>query len=49
MAVWARWGSACGKPFYADTFLEQHPQYEWLRGFMDNRPSHDWTLFEAGE
>ncbi|MBW7995078.1 MAG: hypothetical protein FVQ81_00615 [Candidatus Glassbacteria bacterium] len=46
LRIWARWGASCGKPFFADTFLEQHPQYEWLKGFMDDRPSQEWTLFE---
>lgn len=49
MQLWARWGSSCGKPFWADEFLEKHPQYEWLKGFMDSRPSCQWTVFEKVE
>ncbi len=49
MQIWARWGSSCGKPFWAGEFLEKHPQYEWLKGFMDDRPSCEWTVFEKVE
>ncbi len=49
MQIWARWGSSCGKAFWADEFLERHPQYEWLRGFMDSRPAREWALFEKEE
>jgi hypothetical protein len=49
MSFAARWGSACGTPFNAKKFLEQHPQYEWMKGIMKDRPSQPWTVFKAGE
>jgi Phospholipase B len=49
MSIWARWGSSCGKPFLVDQFLEAHPQYEWLRGYMDDRPARNWTIFRKTE
>jgi len=35
----ARWGRACGSPLNVSRFFEQHPQYDWLRGYMRDRPS----------
>ena len=49
MAFWARWGSACGTPFDAASFLEKHPQFEWMTGILPSRASHGWTEFRAGE
>jgi len=46
MKFWARWGSSCGTPFFADQFIDRHPQYEWLRGYMDDRPTSNWAVFE---
>lgn len=46
MSFWARWGSSCGAPFYAEPFLDQHPQFEWLRGYMDDRPTRNWVIME---
>lgn len=49
MSFIARWGSACGMPFDAKTFLKKHPQFEWMNGLIKDRPSQQWTLFKAGE
>jgi hypothetical protein len=49
MSFVARWGSACGKAFNGEKFLEEHPQYEWLTGMLNNRPTQPWTTFKAGE
>jgi hypothetical protein len=48
MAFSARWGSACGTPFDAASFLEKHPQFEWLADTLPSRASHAWTEFRAG-
>ncbi|MDR3172433.1 MAG: hypothetical protein LBU17_12585, partial [Treponema sp.] len=40
----ARFGSSCGKPFYAAEFLKAHPQFEHLRPFLKNRPTQPWTV-----
>jgi hypothetical protein len=49
MSFAARWGSACGMPFDADKFLIAHPQFDWTRDILKNRPSQPWTEFRAGE
>ena len=46
MKFWARWGNSCGTPFFAEQFVDQHPQFEWLRGYMDDRPTRNWAVFE---
>jgi hypothetical protein len=47
MAFSARWGSACGTPFDADSFLAEHPQFDWMKGLLKSRPSQPWTVFRA--
>jgi hypothetical protein len=49
MAFQARWGSACGTAFDATSFLEKHPQFEWMTGMLPSRASYPWTEFRAGE
>lgn len=49
MSFTARWGNACGLPFHADAFLSDHPQYEWMRGILKDRPTQPWVVFRAGE
>ena len=49
MSFAARWGSACGTPFDAPTFLTEHPQYEWMSGLIRSRPAQPWVMFKAGE
>jgi hypothetical protein len=49
MSFAARWGSACGTPFDAQKFLEQHPQFDWMTGILKSRPFQSWTEFHAGE
>jgi hypothetical protein len=43
----ARWGRACGTPLLVDEFLRLHPEYEWLRGHMKDRPTRSWIEFPA--
>ena len=45
MSFWARWGSSSGMPFYAQKFLDEHPQWNYLQGYLKDRPSQPWTLF----
>ncbi len=45
----ARWGSACGTAFDAELFLAQHPQFDWMTGFLRSRAEYPWTVFSAGE
>lgn len=49
MSFAARWGSACGTPFRADKFLAAHPQFDWMTGLLQDRPSQPWAIFHAGE
>ena len=47
LSFWARWGSSSGMPFDAEAFLAKHPQYDYLDGYLKDRPTQPWTLFEA--
>jgi hypothetical protein len=47
MSFWARFGRACGQPFNSEKFLEKHPQWDWQRGYLKDRPTQPWTLFKA--
>ena len=49
MVIAVRWGSGCGTPFDATKFLEQHPQFEWMSGYLKGRASYPWTEFRSGE
>ncbi len=49
MAFAARWGSACGTAFDAAAFLDEHPQFDWMKDWLKSRPSQPWTVFRAGE
>jgi Phospholipase B len=49
MTFAARWGSACGMAFNGHKFLEQHPQFDWMKGLLEDRPSQPWTVFKSGE
>lgn len=43
--MWGIFGRADGEPFDADDFMNQHPQWNWQRGYLKSRPSQPWTLF----
>ncbi len=45
----ARWGNSSGMPFYAGKFLKKHIQWEYLKGYLENRPTEPWTLFKINE
>ncbi|MCA9036653.1 MAG: hypothetical protein KDA91_16070 [Planctomycetaceae bacterium] len=45
MGLHGRWGRACGERFDADQYLEMHPQYDWLEGYLISRPSQPWSTF----
>jgi len=49
MSFAARWGSACGTPFRAGKFLAAHPQFDWMKDILRDRPAQPWTQFRAGE
>jgi hypothetical protein len=43
--LWARWGRSCDLGFTATEFLQQHPQYDWMKGYLPDLPPRPWTLF----
>lgn len=49
MSFTARWGSACGIPFEAKEYLEKHPQFDWMKSLITDRPAQPWTVFKSGE
>ena len=42
--LWAKWGSSCGIGLDAAKFLEEHPQYKWLEGYLKDLPAESWTI-----
>jgi Phospholipase B len=45
MTFLARWGSSCGTPFYKDKFCNKNKQWDYLRPYLNDRPSQPWTYF----
>eukprot|EP01089_Gocevia_fonbrunei_P002934 TRINITY_DN1279_c0_g1_i1.p1 TRINITY_DN1279_c0_g1~~TRINITY_DN1279_c0_g1_i1.p1 ORF type:complete len:411 (+),score=109.22 TRINITY_DN1279_c0_g1_i1:236-1468(+) len=45
MSMWGVFGRADGKEFNADSFLKEHPQWNWQQGYLQSRPAQPWTLF----
>jgi hypothetical protein len=41
---WAKWGSTCDRSFDANDFLTEHPQYNWLKGYLPDLPAQPWTV-----
>ena len=48
LSFWARWGSSSGMAFDADDFVVEHPQWDHLDGYLNDRPSQPWALFTTG-
>jgi hypothetical protein len=42
---WAKWGSSCDRDFRAEQFLQEHTQYDWLKGYLKDLPAEPWTVF----
>lgn len=47
MSFWAKWGSSCDIPFDARKFLQEHRQYDYLKGYLKSRPAEPWTVFKS--
>jgi hypothetical protein len=47
MSFWAKWGSSCEIPFDATKFLQEHRQYDYLKGYLKSRPTQPWTVFKS--
>ncbi|HWQ67329.1 MAG TPA: C45 family peptidase [Methanospirillum sp.] len=45
----ARWGAPSGLAFDADAFLIKHPQFNYLKGYLDSFPVHSWNTFSTGQ
>jgi hypothetical protein len=49
MRFWARYGNSSGIPFDSEAFLKKNIQWNYLKGYLMDRPARPWTLFQAGE
>jgi hypothetical protein len=47
MKFWAKWGSSCDIPFDAKKFIKDNQQFDYLDGYLMDRPFQPWTLFEV--
>jgi len=45
----ARRRHPCGMSFNAEEFLEKHPQYDWLEGYLEDMPGQEWHLCKIDE
>jgi len=45
MSFEARWGLPSGTVFDADTFLEEHPQWGYMKGYLKSFPTRSWNVF----
>jgi len=45
--LWAKWGGSCDRDFDADAFLDAHPQYAWLKGYLPDLPAKPWTILPS--
>ncbi|MCI9129666.1 MAG: peptidase C45 [Eggerthellaceae bacterium] len=46
MKMWGRYGRADGVEFNAEDFMDQHPLWKWMEGYLEDRPTQPWTLFD---
>ncbi len=49
MSLQARAGYSCGEDFIADTFLKEHPEFEWQRSILKDMKGNPWAGFKAGD
>ncbi|MBU1909536.1 MAG: hypothetical protein KJ726_05790, partial [Verrucomicrobia bacterium] len=49
LGFWARWGSSSGMPFDARKYLTERIQWDYLDGYLKDRPTQPWTFFTAGQ
>ena len=45
LKMWGRYGRADGVEFVAKDFMDQHPLWKWMDGYLEDRPTQPWTLF----
>lgn len=46
MKMWGRYGRADGVEFDAEQFMDDHPLWKWMDGYLKDRPTQPWTLFD---
>ena len=46
LKMWGRYGRADGVEFVAKDFMDQHPLWKWMDGYLEDRPTQPWTLFD---
>jgi hypothetical protein len=46
MAFWGQIGHH-GSDFVAETFLKDHPEYQWMRGLLKDMKCGPWSRLEA--
>jgi hypothetical protein len=49
MNLWARFGRADGADFFTEDFLRMHPQWNWQRGYLKDRPQRPWTYIRSND
>jgi hypothetical protein len=49
LTFWARFGNSSGMPFDAEEYLKEHTQWDYLEGYLLDRPTQPWTLFTSGQ
>jgi hypothetical protein len=49
MSLQARAGYPCGEDFIADTFLKEHPEFDWQRPVLHDMKGNPWAEFKAAD
>jgi hypothetical protein len=45
MSFLLRWGNSCGIPFNKNKFCDENPGWDYLRPYLEDRPTEPWTEF----
>ncbi len=48
MELWAALGHHNAPDFVADSFLNAHPEYSWMKGLLKDMPARPWSRFASG-
>ena len=49
MSFELRWGNSCGMAFNKNDFCDNHREWEYLRDYLEDRPTQDWTIFSIND
>ena len=44
--MWGRYGRADGVEFVAKDFMDEHPLWKWMDGYLEDRPAGARALFD---